>query len=65
MGRLLPVRVLGPGTLRHPNHDLRADNGPDDGGQVGRNARVDGLLADWREIRLPLWSDRFRARFGT
>ena len=52
-------------TPQAENHDLRDGNWQDDCVQVGSNAYVDMSLTDWREIRLTLWSDRFRARFGT
>ena len=67
MDRFLPVRVRGLGPLVNPSgeHDLRDGNCQDDCVQVGSNAYVDMYLTDWREIRLTLWSDRFRARFGT
>jgi hypothetical protein len=68
MDRFLPVWVRGSGPLNTPqaeNHDLRDGNWQDDCVQVGSNAYVDMYLTDWREIRLTLWSDRFRARFGT
>jgi hypothetical protein len=67
MGRVLAVRVRGPGPRVHPSGEpcLRDDNYQDDLTRLGSNGCVDMYFVDWRGIRLTLWSDRFRARFGT